>query len=314
MDKYQVFQRFQKSILAVANNSFGRKYLGIAHEVPKDKRIVMASPNGYAFATGRDVKISGVWQPELTARFRCYDLLGKRLELGLKVATISPFIATNPQFAPVMFGITTSFFAGAGDGDVANRNVASFSACRGATTGTTLNQGGDVRTLEFTIFSGNYYIGRAFYPTDTTALTSSAVITAATLNVYGGTASTNADSQSIGLTANTQADPATLATTDFNDITLDSPTEGATHKTYASWTNSAYNAFALNATGLTFISKTGYTKIGLRATGDINNGVPTVGENYIHASSSATAGTSNDPYLEVVYTLPSGAGFFFMSL
>lgn len=77
-----------------------------------------------------------------------------------------------------------------------------------------------------------------------------------------------------------------------------------------------YSGFQLNATGLAAINKTGVTRFGLRAGGDVNNQQPVCGTDesfpdkggtVIFFYSADTPGTSADPKLVITYT--SGSPF-----
>jgi hypothetical protein len=113
---------------------------------------------------------------------------------------------------------------------------------------------------------------------DTSALGSSVTITAADLKLYGYT---DASSTSFNLTLQTGGatyphDP--LVAGDYNKANYSS--SGGTFDTTAGFSNSAYNTLSLDATGLTWISKTGTTKFVLRSSRDIAGTAPT-GNEYV---------------------------------
>ena len=73
--------------------------------------------------------------------------------------------------------------------------------------------------------------------------------------------------------------------------------------------DSQYNDFALNAAGLSNISKTGVTKMGSCLTNDADNSAPSWGsahDNYVDIN-FADAG-SNKPKLVITYTIPDNPG------
>lgn len=143
-----------------------------------------------------------------------------------------------------------------------------------------------------------YYISRALYLFDTSALGGGATISAVTFNIKGTGAFSNADSSSIGvvetnpasISSIADADYGTFSYTDYGSITL------------ASWSTSAYNTISLNASGISAISKTGTTKFGLLSSNDRTDTSPS-GDNLVQALSADNSGTSNDPYLEITYTV-----------
>jgi len=104
-----------------------------------------------------------------------------------------------------------------------------------------------------------------------------------------------------------QADTASLTTADYDQCgAISNPTEGATRIDIGSITIGAYNSWTLNATGLGWISKTGYTFLGLREGHDAINSAITFGINRVKFAGSEATGTANDPYLDV--TSSAGGG------
>jgi len=104
------------------------------------------------------------------------------------------------------------------------------------------------------------------------------------------------------LTQSTQADPTTLTTSDYSAITLDSAPEGASRKSWDDFRPEGYKEFALNTTGRGWISKTGYTLFAIRNDYDVDNIEYTGGWGYNRVAMSESAGTSQDPYLDVTYS------------
>lgn len=82
--------------------------------------------------------------------------------------------------------------------------------------------------------------------------------------------------------------------------------------TFANWSTTAYNDFALNSSGLANISKTGVSKFGIRnANYDVAAVAPTWGSNdrsYMEGYFAEQTGTANDPKLVVTHSAPPAAG------
>jgi hypothetical protein len=139
---------------------------------------------------------------------------------------------------------------------------------------------------------------------DTSSLPDGAVISAATLSVYGGIKN---DAPGWAPTTNVySSNPASntqLAASDYNTFGATAFCDSAI--AYASFNTGGYNDFALNAAGITAISKTGVTKLGLRfASYDVANAAPTwvnSGDSYVFPW-SADKGTGYKPKLVVTYT------------
>ena len=157
-------------------------------------------------------------------------------------------------------------------------------------------------------------IWRSIFLFDTSPLTASATISAATMSIMG-TYKFDTFATDINLNINiyTSAPASNTALVAGDYDSLGTTAQSDTAITYANWlTTPAYNDFVLNATGLGNISKTAVTKFGARnANYDVANSAPTweeskqarLGGNY-----SDAAGTSSDPKLVITYTLPAVAG------
>jgi hypothetical protein len=150
---------------------------------------------------------------------------------------------------------------------------------------------------------------RGIFLFDTSSLPDNSSISSATLSIYGsaksdatGTAP-DVNIYSANPASNTDlvaADYATLGTTAFS-----------TAISYAGWSTSGYNAFVLNSSGLSAISKTGVSKFGARNANYDASGTPPTWNSLAAAALSCyladTSGTSQDPKLVVVYAKPGPA-------
>lgn len=150
------------------------------------------------------------------------------------------------------------------------------------------------------------YIIRSFYNFDTSALTSGASISAATFSVYATGASDQSETTNPShprIVGGTPAAVNTLANGDYTQTgsTLLSDST-MTLATFAA--SAAYRDFALNATGIAAVNKTGVTTLVLRAKNDLDNTAPTV-VSYAPSYWADQAGTANDPELVVTYTTGS---------
>lgn len=197
----------------------------------------------------------------------------------------------------------TAYSNAGGDGSVTASDPV-FSTVRSASSGGSSDPSVASTVTQCSLYLGTYYVQRTFWPFDSSSLGSSATISSATFSLYGTTTTADADSVSIGVIQTTQTDPTSLAVGDYDNLTLNSPTEGATRISAASWNTAAYNDFALNASGLSWIDKTGYTKLGCRISRDIDNSAPT-GLNQMYEYTADQTGTTNDPKLVVTYSTTS---------
>ena len=193
---------------------------------------------------------------------------------------------------------TESYYAGAGDGHIQAWG-SPWSSVRGATDGGGVSAT-SANCYPSAIWDGSEYdMKRAFFPVDTGGLPDGAVISAASLYLtrwYGSTSNH-------GIIQTSQADPTTLTTADFDALTLNSPTEGASRIAYDDMTFEVPYEIVLNASGRGWINKSGYSLFGVReADKDIDNNAPADTTHAMYIYCSEASGTSFDPYLSVTYT------------
>lgn len=310
----KLFIRYQKELLKLANSKYGRLFLEIPPEF-RDKKIVKITPNSFTIVDGS--RLRGI--------FRCYSLYAKKLAAALSSIEIlndlPPYknlnkyeglvtycgLTKNREF-PVLLLASSTVYSSAGDGHAKDLNNSSWADARGGPGNST-----DSETLTLTRKNadGTYNCGRGFFPFDTSSIGTGASVDTATLNIYGGpTATSNDDSVSIVLVESTQADINTLDVGDFDAVTLNNPDEGASRMSASDWSTSGYNQFTLNSTGISWIDVSGNTKLACRDNRDVDNTAPT-GNNKLYCLYSETAGTSQDPYLDITYTPPGGGAFLY---
>ena len=159
---------------------------------------------------------------------------------------------------------------------------------------------------------------RAFLPIDTSALPDAATISTAVLKVYVSVTcnSDNDGDDYIAVVETFQVSTSSLTNDDYRDCGSDNGSEGRAYYTpieegsdqidITGIGTSGYTSLTLNATGRGWISKTGYTKIGIREGHDLldhpiqpfSNSLA----NYAYFRSSEYTGTSQDPYIEITYS------------
>lgn len=147
----------------------------------------------------------------------------------------------------------------------------------------------------------SYRCQRVIVLWDTSALTSSAVISAAVASFWLVT-NTAPAAFNVRLCTSTPASDAAVGTADFDQV---GSTAQATDYPSSSFTNGAYNDMTLNATGLSNISKTAITKFGIRnVEQDIGGSAPADTQNFnFQCSSADVADTTQDPKFVVTYTI-----------
>jgi hypothetical protein len=199
-----------------------------------------------------------------------------------------------------------TFYATGSDGWNYPTASSPYSAVHNAANAATQYTNGDYLSLENDLYAGIYYVCRAYLYFDTSALPDGAVISAATLSLYGSTHNnangyleTDAGHADIGIVQGVQDEPLTLG--DFGDE-LNYTTLG--HNSYfdvsVGWNCSSYHDIPFNATGIGWINKTGTTKLCVKCKGDIINAAPS-GLNYTQFCSNEK-GSGYQPKLVVTYS------------
>ena len=235
---------------------------------------------------------------------------------------ISPeFIAKS--LGDIFTDTTTSYYAGAGDGatgyrnvngtvaegawdavhDYATADVASSAGTEGYLCNAQVAQATDPYNSRNTLY-------RSFFPTDTSGIPDDNSVTAATFNFFvitGELIYEDNDSQAyVGLVQTSQASTNEVVAGDYDQCgDVNNPAKGG-QKDLDTMTANQYNVIDLDATGLSWIDKTGITKIGAREGHDIEDapivyGSGTYTTNAAYGYFSEQTGTGSDPYLSVTY-------------
>jgi hypothetical protein len=202
---------------------------------------------------------------------------------------------------PLFTDHPTNYSVGVGDGVVSGSLNGSWDTVHNATTGTAdygfgNSPPGFLANTQY-IPVPLYNVYRGFIPIDTSGIDDGATISSAKIYFY---ANSKNGSGAIGVVQSSQASTSSLTGDDFDNCgSVHSPTEGATRVNVADITTSQYNYISLNSTGIGWIDKTGFTKLGFRESRDLDDTTPTGQTNYVTFNGSETTGPSTDPYLEV---------------
>lgn len=179
----------------------------------------------------------------------------------------------------------------------------------------TSNSNGAVRIYIHASFTTNVWdtLHRGEFLFDTSALTSSATISATVLSLFGVS-----KVDGLGITPDSDiytsnpSSTSALTNSDFQNVGTTSQT--GSPLAYSSFSTVAYNDYTFNATGIGNVSKTGISKFGWRnANYDVSGTPPSWSSSagaLLYANSASAAGTTNDPKLVVTYTLPAAGGAF----
>ena len=265
-----------------------------------DGKTTVVAPAYAEDAADRIVKLRVVWQERAGVKWQV-KVLPRPLLTG----------ATYPLRADTV----TQFYAGAGDGYVEDESTATWATARSNATGVGAFPTAATTRVGTGIFgASNFFnIRRTFFPCDTSGIPDTDTVSAATFYGYGSSVNGNGDDDGddwfniVGPTS--QASNTTLALEDYDQCGGTSPTEWSSGRIdYSSISIVAYNAWALNAAGVSAVSKTGYTLIGMREGHDVLDSAYAGAagtNNGIRFHTSEATGTGNDPYLEVTHAAAS---------
>lgn len=300
---------------------------------------------------GTDKKDGKEWYTYLRD-FKCWDSGEMKtyhaqnivVDFDAKAKTLTKIIPATflkESTGDVFSDTTTSYYSGAGDGcvgferpstgswsyihDTATSSYSGYTATMFQTSGGYEGDGigsGD--------WGGGLALNRAFVPLDTSGLDDGATITAASLFLYVFAHYTTGELTGYhyySVVETNQASNTSLSTGDYDECgkslangwssAMSNDIIKLSGDVSSSLTDSAYNEFALNSTGLAVISKTGYTKLGVRNAHDLMNVSQNAGAGnyaFFHSYTSEQTGTSNDPYLSVTYTVSSTVNSNFFAL
>lgn len=315
------FKKYQSVLLWFVNTPLGRHLFRIhSHRSSVGRRsITKITPNSISWIERQTKQ-----KTYFTTEFRTHNKFSKRiyhtllplwyafhlwdkivnalrlpkLNLGFDTLTAYPAAGNN---SPI------DGYVGVASQD---KTLANLLATAGSTAATT-DAANNLPWLEASTttdqFEATYVAGFCW---DTSSLTAGATVSGAVLSLEGN------GSRTVGLgdainkiclfnPANTNA----LVNGDFNTFTYTAQSDGGFNN--AQWSESAYNDFTLNATGLGNISKTGVTKFGLCFDWHIG------GFTGVWANSETTRsgvkfadsdGTNEDPKLAVTYTAAASVG------
>lgn len=218
-------------------------------------------------------------------------------------------IAKDEPFVQGKTGRTTStFFAHTGDGRIGFDPSATWAGAHDAADG---NQTDFTSATMTAPYSGkpsgaDFAIYRLITNFDTSAIPDTDTVSAATLSYwFNSTSDGDNDANAyIGVVTNTSASDTAPAAADYDQFGATEQHDTAQRKDITGITTGAYTDFTLNATGRGNISKTGYSKFGIREGHDIQND-PYSGANSTFSGVNTTlaeqAGTTSDPQLVVVH-------------
>jgi hypothetical protein len=206
-----------------------------------------------------------------------------------------------------VFAADDTTFSGVGDGYVALRLQATWDLAHDTEVGEIAYDTDDIIGVGGGNWTG-YFMYRSFFPFYTDHLESGVIIASASLYVKPVLAvdSTLDGYGFLTIVETTQASNTSLDVSDFNKSGLvDGAIEGIDigARIYIDDViPGEYISFPLNSTGISWISTTGYTKLGVREGHDLLD-IPANLLSDVIINSSESPTTDNDPYLEISYSI-----------
>ncbi len=329
----QFFERNQTKLLKIANSFWLRWLLGL-NRLPKEikgLKIDRITPNSVHHNLEIKLTKNGRYKKQKVQAYffsspRFAEALAFNLSpiayfqmpkrpvwrfspIGLAYQLFLGFFGYKFFGLPILwFGTVTNYLASIGAGFVAVHSSNNWDTSHDATDGDESSYSAASCSVSVNRWDNLYEIYRAFLPFDTSGLPDTATISAAALKIYIASKrdDDNDGNDFIGMVQTSQASNTALANADFDQCgAVNSPTEGMTRVDIGDITTSAWTDWALNATALGWISKTDYTKLGLREGHDIVDDPYTTTNSQINTiafRSVGYTGTDYDPYLAVTYT------------
>jgi len=196
---------------------------------------------------------------------------------------------------------TSTFYSVAGanspvDGFASRTSQATYPLARDTADGLYGITSDTVNYVAAEVGGGNYSVYRLFNCFNTATLGTD-TITSAIVSLYFAA---GVGSQGIGLTQGSLASTANITTGDFDACTINNPDEGATRSSFPS---AGYNNWTLNATGRSWIEKSGVTDFCFRDVKDIDDETPPASPRQYKGFYSADyTGSTTDPKLVVVHS------------
>lgn len=211
------------------------------------------------------------------------------------ILKIKEVLATTDTFYPNANPETTSV-----DGEVGNDTIATWAGARDAATGNIADSsGGNSWIICERRSDTKYYVDRFFSLFDTSSISDSDTIDSAVYSLnFTGAINLTGYGDTVYSVQTNPASTTNLTTADFDALTF---TSGCSFGTISA----GYVGCTLNATGLSWISKSGVTRLGAIMGKDLNNSEPSTSNarNYTQINTADGVGTSTDPKLVIVHSI-----------
>lgn len=218
-----------------------------------------------------------------------------------------------------MFGATTSTYSSAGDGFVYRNSDSSWDTAHDETVGAGADYTADYALARSDKEGTSYPIYRAVVQFQTNIIPANEGVVSSTVYLFVHDPN-DGDNDAYGYTNLVSANPASdteLVIADYDLIgSVDGATQGAVAIDNTNLVDEAYNAYLLNASGRSWISKTGYTSLGVREGHDLEDVAPDAATyNGVGFRTSERADVNQRPYIEIETStcVYSGSGDWYIN-
>lgn len=322
------FQQHQAALLSLANTDYGRDLLCLDPRSQRPETITRLTKNLCSYYLGQqngrhywatDGRVGAKWGNVIRSRWlevnAALEQHRARLYLGRLLKLPRLRLADGRVLWPVAGGITTTAFPDPDpetttvDGDIGRNSVnESFALIRSGVANLVRPSGTLVAShLGSNVTSSNYFAMFRFCALfDFSAIEDINTKESATYEIVVQTKADGfAPAGSVSLVTTTPASNTDLVAGDYAQF---GTTKQADDKTVASITadNVTYNAWTMNATGLTNISLTTVSKFGNRTAYDTDNAEPTwtsdVSSGITVMPTAETTGTGKDPKTVLIHS------------
>ncbi len=311
----QWFARHQANLLWLLNTPLVRIWFRWVMCIELTAAIAEIQPHFITYDR-QPVFMDGSWQLQQTTRFHTHVKYAKRIYYAFCplwwALHFWDWLVADRWLPELSFGFDTlTAYPAAGsnspvDGIVQRGSVnETFSTIRSGAGNVSSNTTTTIEALLRGSSTSNQFdfLTRGIMCFDTSALTATASISAAVLKGFGNNKSNGLGSADVHICGATPASTSSLANSDYGQL-------GSTsfaNISYASFSTSAYNTFTLDSNGIANISKTGISSFGFRLSWDMNNSFTgtwgSFATSLAYIRSADQTGTSEDPYLEITYSL-----------
>lgn len=248
--------------------------------------------------------------------FKAWDSEGNTIEIVARISFVNgkailkktiPLEFLQKAVGKVFTDTTTSFYSGAPDGSTYISTENTWSNLVGGNGTSTVDAQLQAGRRD-SVTPGKWaFIVRGRITFDTSNIPDAATISEASVYLYSTTSTVNQSLKYFAVNIY-NASFGSNTTQQASDYQNSGTTPLSSDKPFSEMTTDGYMTWALNSTGISAVSKTGYTNFSVRDVNDVSNTDPVTSNkdrfDRLFCYTSEQTGTSQDPYLSVTYSPP----------